>query len=295
MGYICSYQFTNMKRSLLIFLVLLIATTAFGQQQSVLWEISGNGLNKKSYLFGSVHISSVKILNTFPKLKTILTGAELGLFELNGRPIGQNSTIPVDVKEVPQPPLDSIFTKEEYELVDKFFASTPVGSMRPHNNDASLGGMLQLALTYKNTKGAQYITLDDYLAKVMDSLAKPTFALDDLSDPSKMAFESRYRMIAEAVIDVIKMGDQVNMMSEYGFADFEQTLMADLWLTRSPDHEMAKVTVERNKVWFPKILKMVHSQSCFIAVGLGHLRFNSGLIMLLRDKGYTVKPVMLSN
>jgi uncharacterized protein YbaP (TraB family) len=41
-------------------LLLLCASSAFAQEkkyQSLLWEVSGNGLTKKSYLYGSMHVS----------------------------------------------------------------------------------------------------------------------------------------------------------------------------------------------------------------------------------------------
>ncbi len=281
-----------MRQYLFLILTLLIGTSSISAQQvqSALWEISGNGLTKKSYLFGTVHVSSTEILTKYPKLKQVLTDAELGLFEINGKPIGDESLSKTALKEVPQPPLDSIFTPEEYTLVDKFFSKSPLGSIRPHNNDASLAGMLQVAITYKNNKGNQYITLDSYVNNLMDSLGKQIFQLDNINDRSKLTFETQYRLIAETLVAVIKQADD-SMSKNYISPDYEKSLKANLYLTTLPDSIMGSVTIERNKIWLPKIIEKVKTNSCFIAVGLGHLQYQTGLIILLRKQGYSLKPI----
>ena len=47
----------------------------------------------------------------------------------------------------------------------------------------------------------------------------------------------------------------------------------------------------RNKKWIPVIDSNVKESSCLIAVGVGHLPGEEGLINLLRKEGYNVKPV----
>ncbi|MFN7774654.1 TraB/GumN family protein, partial [Flavobacterium sp.] len=50
----------------------------------------------------------------------------------------------------------------------------------------------------------------------------------------------------------------------------------------------------RNKNWFIKIQETLESnKSIFIAVGLAHLDFKTGLISMLQEKGYIVTPINL--
>ena len=51
------------------------------------------------------------------------------------------------------------------------------------------------------------------------------------------------------------------------------------------------MVIGRNKIWMEKIPAFINEKSTFIAVGALHLCGDEGLINLLRDKGYTVKPV----
>lgn len=47
----------------------------------------------------------------------------------------------------------------------------------------------------------------------------------------------------------------------------------------------------RNKLWMEKIPALINEKSTFIAVGALHLCGDEGLIHLLREKGYTLRPV----
>lgn len=48
----------------------------------------------------------------------------------------------------------------------------------------------------------------------------------------------------------------------------------------------------RNIDWLTKMPEMMKTKSTFFAVGAGHLPGDKGVIKLLRDKGYTVKPIL---
>lgn len=47
----------------------------------------------------------------------------------------------------------------------------------------------------------------------------------------------------------------------------------------------------RNKKWIPVIKENVQKRSCLIAVGALHLPGEEGLVQLLREEGYTLKPM----
>jgi uncharacterized protein YbaP (TraB family) len=49
--------------------------------------------------------------------------------------------------------------------------------------------------------------------------------------------------------------------------------------------------ITRNLNWIPIIVDLTKKSSCFIAVGAGHLAGENGLIRLLRNQGFSVKPL----
>ena len=109
-----SYLFIGITFMLLF---LFVPKSALGQkQESVLWEIQGNGLPAKSYLFGTFHTAPYTIVDSFPALKSIMQKCNFGIFEQGGSDIGI-----VKDTVVNSPSLDEVFTKSEYALVDSFF------------------------------------------------------------------------------------------------------------------------------------------------------------------------------
>jgi len=284
-----------MKKAVFFFVFLLLAgTSVFSQEpQSVLWEISGKGIKKNSYLFGTIHVGSIALLDSFPQLKQIAESADFAVFEGSGSQIGD---APVSVKTT-QPPLDSLFTPEEYALVDSFFIASPHGSIRPHNDDADLFGMIQVAITINQQRAnAQYDSFDNLIYARLINLQKPVFHLDIQSDIERIKEEITYQILAKYLVLYIKDKASVESALQSGEIDFEmysKTMRNPLKLGEKVHKLLENATIERNIKWIPKIEHQMKLGSCFIAVGLGHLKYQTGLIQLLKKQGYTLKPVNL--
>lgn len=63
-------------------------------------------------------------------------------------------------------------------------------------------------------------------------------------------------------------------------------------LKRYPDF-FNKMLYNRTARWAPKVDQLFHDEDCVVAVGLGHLLGDKGLVKLLKDRGYKVEPVAL--
>lgn len=76
-----------------------------------------------------------------------------------------------------------------------------------------------------------------------------------------------------------------NLMIEKGE---EQLADEPFSLKKSAEDDLR---VGRNKKWIPVIKENVQKSSCLIAVGALHLPGEEGLVQLLREEGYTLKPM----
>lgn len=63
-----------MKKLLLSILVASIGT--FVSNAQLLWEVTGNGLSKPSYLFGTHHIAPVSVMDSVPGFASALASAD---------------------------------------------------------------------------------------------------------------------------------------------------------------------------------------------------------------------------
>jgi len=58
------------------------------------------------------------------------------------------------------------------------------------------------------------------------------------------------------------------------------------------DNQEEWLLTKRNINWAEKIPEQMTRESTFFAVGAGHLSGKNGVIQLLKDKGYTLRPVL---
>jgi uncharacterized protein len=276
--------------SLISFFPLLIVAQ---KPASVLWEITGKQLSKKSYLLGTIHTVSYELLDTFPEIKTIISSCDYGLFEKGDRSVGKMKDTVIYT-----PPLDSVFSATEYALVDSFFSNSPFGSIAAHNNDADLGAMLQVVMMTKESSGQKHeMFFDEYIQLYMDSLHKETFMLDERTQMAKQAVKENWRLLAKAIVYFIRnniSSENLDLNKYYNKKLYRSSLTNAMKLHEQPkDSVIIEGSVERNSIWLPKIVTMMKKGSCFIAVGLGHIQYTTGIIQLLRKEGYIVKPLTL--
>ncbi len=293
-------QMFSMKKWALFAVICLFSFGALCQgNQSVLWKISGKNLTKPSYLFGTIHIVSYKYLDYFPQLKQIIENADRGCFE--GTSDSERKIDP-NLAKVSFPPLDSVFTTEEYALVDSFFSKTPYGSIKEHNHDASLLGMLQAAhLIKENSDDVPQMSLDEKIIEYMqEDLKKPVFQLDDPNIVMKQVLSyGSPSSIATELVNYIKDSRTSNIDSALNVRLYQSSLTHKLRINEKIPSDNADLLMvfkdagKRNSLWVPEIIDQMQKGSCFIAVGMGHLQYTTGLIALLKKKGYKLTPVKL--
>ncbi|MEG1229360.1 MAG: TraB/GumN family protein, partial [Flavobacterium sp.] len=79
--------------------------------------------------------------------------------------------------------------------------------------------------------------------------------------------------------------------------DYKNENLMDLYGDLANEKVMSKKTKkfildDRNRDWVKKMKDMMKNEALFVAVGSAHLAGEEGVINLLRNAGYKVKPVM---
>jgi uncharacterized protein YbaP (TraB family) len=80
--------------------------------------------------------------------------------------------------------------------------------------------------------------------------------------------------------------DLARLVSAYRAGDIV-TMQALLVIPRTE----ATLLVPRNKKWFAQLEKQFSQGGAFVAVGLGHLLGDNGLVAMLSRAGYTVERI----
>lgn len=250
------------------FAFLFITQFSFGQEiafeNQLLWEISGNGLKKKSYLFGSFHTNDKRVFKLSDSTYFAVNHADAIVLE-------------TDVTELF---VDWDIRKDDVQL---FYDEN--GNPYTSNRNAS-------RTLYGNEDGMPQF-LDAYFHQYCFNAGKDFHPLETVQDqldllggksdyiPSYNEMESRV-VSQEKVLDLYLKGDI------YGL---DKLMRTSLMVYPGLYDELI---LDRNKVMTQGIDTLLKQKSLFIAVGAGHLAGEKGIINLLRAKGYRVRKVTSS-
>jgi len=259
---------------------------------TLLWEITGNGLQKPSYLFGTFHLLCKEDIHFSAALKQAVVNSDKVYLELD---LDDPSTILgafmlMNMKDGKK--LKDLYTDEQYKRVSNFFRDslkTPIGlfqqmkpeflvallysKMMPCNTTASIDeSIMQMAKANgKEIKGLETMA---FQASVFDSIPYEKQAGEllhtiDSMEISKKYFELMLTAYKEQRLDKI---ENIINNPEFGTTENQDILLDN-----------------RNKNWVVQLKEIMKKESVFIAVGAGHLVGKNGLIALLRAEGFTVK------
>ena len=263
-------------------------------ENSLLWEVSGNGLAHPSYLFGTFHLMCKDDIHLSKQLKTALAQSDTVYMEMD---MDDPSTMLggllfMNMKDGKT--LEQLYTPAEYKKVKAFFTDslhTPISflqSMKPMLLEAllypklmpckSVSGVEEelLKIAKQEKKEIKGLETMEFQASVFDSIPYAEQAKELLNAIDSL---SSYKTMFDTMMNVYKSQriDEIETLfnkSEFGMKDHQDILLND-----------------RNKNWVKQLKVITKTTNVFVAVGAGHLVGKEGLISLLRKEGYTVKPL----
>ena len=282
---------------------LICSVSVFGQKKSkypgLLWEITGNGLSKPSYLFGTMHVSSKMVFHLSDSFYLALKSVDAVALELNP-----------DIWQAEMVAMNRI--KQNYSK----FVRAPKGdyitenSFRISKYDDELKAALSSeptilnSLLYRSYKAREDFEedtfLDLYIYQTGKKLGKRATGVENYFETEKIVMEAYADMANE------KERKPVDVDSESKYDLFEKTQDAyrrgDLDLMDSLDRMMdrsdafmEKFLFKRNEIQAHSIDTIIKKSALFVGVGAAHLPGQRGVIELLRSKGYTLRPILMTD
>ncbi|MFN7116780.1 MAG: TraB/GumN family protein [Saprospiraceae bacterium] len=297
-----------MKR-LLLFSILIINIIApvlaqkpatVKEENSLLWEISGKGLKEPSYLFGTIHLIDKKDFILTDATKNSLEKAKRVTFEINMEEMSDMSVLmPLMMKAFMAngTTLRDLLKEEDYTLVKAHFEKMGLPMMllermKPMflssmNPDAMGGGL--------EGENSSMMSYEMELMKLAQAQKKPIAGLETAEFQMSMFDSIPYEAQAEMLVESVKSADTGNDQLKQLVDLYKKQDINGLHDMLNADSELSKydelLLVNRNKNWIPVMGKMMGEQPTFFAVGAGHLAGANGVINLLRQAGYTIKPL----
>lgn len=265
------------------------------QEKSLLWEISGNGLTKPSYLFGTMHILCADDIHLSDAFKKIIAGSDQIYFEVDMDDLmGIMGSIRY-LRMTGNKKLVDLLSKEEYDRVKNYFSKNPsllpfpmMESFKPFFISSLLS---EQSMDCPSKQGMEQAIMGE--AK---SSSKEIKGLETLQFQAGLFDSIPYERQAQELLKIIdsasvQKGDTKELMDIYRNQDLDKIQELTLKEDGVTSEFMNILLYNRNADWAVKMNKLMPGASLLFAVGAAHLPGEKGVINLLQKQGYTVKAI----
>lgn len=249
----------------------------------LLWKVSGNGLEKPSYIFGTMHVRDPRAFEFSDSMVTIFEQCEAMSMEIHPDSMyAFNFQATQDEIIARKPGLETpqYYTYDGYDDYDNY------DSWYWYNT----GWVVDLNTLFNRAYGPQNAKpyfLDVYLFYLAEKANKKTFGLERIEDHIKAGddlptYQKSYDILSH-------FNPDEEMLEVYQEGNIEKIRALMTFLTNK-EFSYRLLTLRNHKM-ADQIDSLAHLYSTFNTCGCAHLYGDDGVIELLRKKGYDVTPV----
>jgi len=284
----------NIIKSVIAVILIIFCSSAKAQtkssklQNSLLWEVSGNGLEKPSYLYGTIHMICGPDYFLSEKTKKAFDAANKLVLEINFADPTEMGYM--QKMAMGKQPLSKLLNPEQFSKLNEILKNT-TGMTAQQVDSFSL--MTVMSLITMKTFGCADIKL--YEMEFIEMAKKRNIQIGGLETVKSQfsVLENAYtndEMIA--MLGESNQNETAKLVTAYKSENIDDlfNMVTDKRFTSENTKKI--ILDQRNLSWIKEMPQMMKTESVFFAVGAGHLGGEFGVINLLRKAGYSVKPVM---
>lgn len=287
--------------------ILLFISLALNANAQLLWKISGNGLEKPSYVFGTHHLAPLSIKDSIAAMPQALNETS----QVYGEVVMADMMTPAFMQEMRKnmmlpadTTLQSLFTTQQYEQVGKVVKENLMAdiSMLAQLKPAVIMQQLVVILSMKYLPEFNpQEQIDAYFQQQAQQNGKKVGGLETAQSQLDILFNSQsLRRQAEQLFctasDIEKtMKQSKELVNCYKVQDLDGVLrLMEEREGTSCDPlpgEMEALIDNRNIAWTKKMPAIMQESPTLFVVGAGHLPGDKGVLNLLKQQGYTLEPM----
>lgn len=287
-----------MKRILTILALSLMCLTSNAQ---LVWKIGGNGIQKPSYILGTHHGCPFNYCDSIPGLMKAFDKVDNIIGEINMIEFSEMSPERMQkMQAMMMMPADtsllSLFNEEETAKVNVWLKNEMGASLEM----LSVMKPMTIMVTVQNKilkemmpEIATMTTIDKYMQTLGQRKGKTIGELETADYQMELLYGNSLEEQADALLEMIDHGDSKGLLQQLTNAYKSQNLDT-LWKVfqeQMTGYEYDAIVKVRNLNWEKQMRELLPKQSTLFVVGAGHLPGEYGMINLLREAGYKVKPV----
>ncbi|MFD2936536.1 TraB/GumN family protein [Spirosoma flavum] len=279
-----------------LFIAGAVTATVQAQDKALLYKVTGPGIAKPSYLYGTFHLICPADLQITDPIKKAIGYAQQVYLELDMDDPAMMGSMQKAMMMSDGKTIKDLLSPEDYTVLDNYLKQKMTVGLAQMGAFKPIGIMSMMYMTMLPCQPASYDLTFAQMAAAdkkevlgLETIDAEMAALDKiplseqlkgLVDMAKNPEEAK-KEFAD-LIAIYKSHDLTKLMgtmksskfSGGDFTQYEESLLGD-----------------RNLSWIPVIEKAAKEKPTFFAFGAGHLGSDKGVVKLLRRKGYTVTPV----
>jgi uncharacterized protein YbaP (TraB family) len=291
--------FRRWKHSTLLFAGLLWTVLGFSQTpKTLLWKISGNGLKKPSYLFGTMHILCADDARLSDSLLAVIAHVDEVYFEVK---LDMNIMSMLGMMKYMKmndgKKLSDLMSEKDYEKVKDYFVKRyppMLFSMIEHYKPMMISSLIESeGMNCQKQDGMELMIMKELQNEKND---KPINGLETIEFQASLFDSIPYEEQAKDLVNYVDSSEGYKKSSlELAEVYKQQDLDKIDSLSRKGDAGMSKymdlLLYDRNRKWAKLLAGLLPQKSLLVAVGAAHLPGDNGVIDLLRKQGYSLTPV----
>ncbi len=285
---------TMARLGLLLVLTLLAASSQAAGKQAILWEVR-SGAAQPSFVFGTVHSEDPRVLNLPKPVRERFDKAHAVVLELTLGPETITALTQAmylsDGRTLEQLAGPELYRKTVTLLGEYGLPELALRHMKPW----------AAAVTLSIPKPKTGVVLDQQLHNQARQQGKTVFGLETAAE--QVGYFDRLTMEEQVGLlrDSVEMYDELpelfsELIDAYLARDLDALVrLSEKQLARddsgTAERLMAGLVDERNKIMAERMAPLLVDGNVFVAIGALHLPGENGVLSLLEQRGYELRPL----
>lgn len=285
-----------------ILLLIALLGAVINSQAQLFYRVSGNGLEKPSYIFGTHHLAPLSVLDSIPSVMKSLDEVSQVVGEIDMLTIDQMQ-MAMKMQPFMMAPADStlqaVLGEEKYQKAQTLFQEqvgmplSMFNTMRP-----------MVATTLLNMAAIKKDLPESNLAEQLDMAMQKRGAerglairgLETVEEQAAILYDTLpIRIQAETLMENLENSEKtIESARKLNRCYLDGDLEGLYRLSQDGSEDSAfmdALLVKRNNNWLSQLPGMMSERPTLLVVGALHLSGPDGLVVRLRSAGYTVEGI----
>jgi uncharacterized protein len=276
-------------------LILITNISLFGKnfETGLLWKVTGNELEKPSYIFGTLHVICPDQFIEFPGIDGALENSSRIVLELNLSDPQVMVGLQMGMVMRDNEELSGVLNEDEYETVQRFFADSLGMNI---NMFSRVQPFFLISMALPHMIQCTPKSYESYFMQQAQKRDMELLGLETLQEQLNVFDALTYRQQAEMLLETINQYEEKRnefqaMLNYYLTGDLKALEKLFEGIESEFDEFSRRLIEERNHRWIDRIENLMKEGATFFAVGAGHLPGEHGILKLLSEQGYKIEEM----